>query len=572
VANVAPTSEEAPAPAAELCGSADAIAYRCVCGELIQPGPQGDAVCPCCGRQYARDVLVASGADTVSLSSSRQAAVALPLAVSEEGATEFLVGDAPVAPTASLVDAGVRSAASTEAAAPANDAMHGRRFQHFRVLGRVGGGGMGTVFRALDESLQRHVALKVLRRDRSKSDDDRWNRLVLEARAQARVNHPNIVHIYYIGSDGELPFLAMEFVSGPTMADRLRQGPLPYVEVVAIALQLVDALAQAHAFGIVHGDIKPSNILQVAPGVVKLSDFGMAFEAVEGGAMVKGGTPFYLSPEAAAGLSRDFRSDLYSLGVTLFELTFGRLPYRLSNRSLKECLDAHLSRVPEFPEPWPAEVPRAWGAVLQCLLAKRPEQRFGSFAELRAELVKLRPLTRVPAARMTRGIAWGLDLILLIVVPTLIGEIATIRMPVARQPNLLPVLVRFFQWLLVALYVLLQGRTGSSPGKRLLQLQIADGFGLRPATRVLTLRGLLQVFWLVPPTLIRAFSDWAGLVRLVDLACGTWMVVNIVLVLVARRALHDYICATEVVLPTPGAEPSSRVPGDGRATRLTGIG
>src|SRR5205823_2027653 len=151
---------------------------------------------------------------------------------------------------------------------------------------------------ALDESLQRYVALRVIRDGNRRLDD----RLIQEARAQARVNHPHVVHIYYVGHTGEYPFFAMELVKGPTLSQRLQQGPLRFADVVRVALQAVSALEQAIRFDIVHGDIKPGNILEADPQTIKISDFGLARRVAEGdeGSGISG-TPEYMAPERVRG-------------------------------------------------------------------------------------------------------------------------------------------------------------------------------------------------------------------------------------------------------------------------------
>jgi serine/threonine protein kinase len=337
--------------------------------------------CPACGRKYAATVLGDAATQIVS-----------PGALCGEG-----------------------SPAPELAAQAPPDPHRGEVLGHFRILAEIGHGGMGTVYRALDESLQRYVALKVVRAvDATAADSRHIQRLLQEAIAQARVNHPNIVHIYYVGRDGNTPFFAMELVNGPTLARRLADAPLPFAEVVDMAGQLAEALRHAADYDVVHGDIKPGNVLLAGPHTVKLSDFGLARRLSEMTDPAAGivGTPNYLAPEAVQGAPPDVRSDLYSLGVTLFEMTFGRLPYSFTGSGLRERFRAHQEAAIEFPDPWPKTLPEGWRAVLARLLAKDPEARYQDYAELLEDLRRLRPVVRPAAGRVPRGLAWLVDLAL----------------------------------------------------------------------------------------------------------------------------------------------------------------
>ena len=329
--------------------SLQTLSYRCVCGESFDVHrEQAAACCPKCNRHYTAEALHSAAAETLSL--GHDDAISLrPLAAPEADSQQ--------------------------------DERIGQQFDHFRIVSVLGRGGMGAVYKALDESLQRYVALKVIHTNENSADgSSRAGRIVEEARAQARVSHPNVVHIYYVGREESSPFFAMELVSGPPLSTRLAKGPLPFADVVTIALQVVDALDQAAAFDIVHGDIKPSNILYAGPSLVKLSDFGLAQRLSRVDEQTSGivGTPDYLSPEAANGEPLIQQSDMYSLGVTLFQLSFGRLPYPEETNSLIEKLETHKHAAVEFPDPWPVSVPEPWRDLLQRLLAKGPSDRFTS--------------------------------------------------------------------------------------------------------------------------------------------------------------------------------------------------
>ena len=211
--------------------SQNTIGYRCVCGTTIEIDATMPGRCGTCGRPYGGAVADPSLSMTIGM---------------------------PVVP----VDA--------------EDEMTGTSLDHFTITDRLGGGGMGTVYRALDESLQRYVALKVLRAGGEGSTGSlQVERLLQEARAQARISHPNVVHIYFVSRDEQLPYLAMELVPGDTLKQRLESGPLAYGQVVEVGLQIATALAESAKLDIVHGDIKPANILLSGP-VANLSDFGLA--------------------------------------------------------------------------------------------------------------------------------------------------------------------------------------------------------------------------------------------------------------------------------------------------------
>lgn len=277
----------------------------------------------------------------------------------------------------------------------------GRRFGPYEILARLGGGGMGVVYRAWDERLHREVALKILR-DTYQPPDVR-QRFLIEARAASALNHPHICTIFDIGQQDDDPYLVMELIEGMTLKERINLGAPPVEDLVRYAIETADALAAAHAKHIVHRDIKPENIfLQRQPNErhqVKVLDFGLAKIRDEGGGkrMARAlditsvgltvGTLAYMSPEQARGEPLDARSDLFSLGVVMYEMATRRVPFRGQNSAV--MLVELLRHEPEPIRNWNEGIPRALDKLVMRLLAKDRASRFQSAVELREALRKL---------------------------------------------------------------------------------------------------------------------------------------------------------------------------------------
>jgi tRNA A-37 threonylcarbamoyl transferase component Bud32 len=256
----------------------------------------------------------------------------------------------------------------------------------YRLVRRIAAGGMGEVWEADDTVLGRRVALKVLVEELA-ADDRATRRFVREARATARLAHPNVARVYDFGRDGGAPFLVMELLEGETLAGRLAAGPLPPAEAVRVAAAVADALDAAHQRGIVHRDVKPSNVMLTPGGDVKVMDFGIAAAAGETHSTTGSGlyaTIAYVSPERVAGEPATPASDVYSLGAVLYELLCGRPPFTGGSPALVARAHLHDPPVPVRQlAPW---VPPRLAEACEAALAKDPAARPSSAAALAAQL------------------------------------------------------------------------------------------------------------------------------------------------------------------------------------------
>src|SRR5207253_1619434 len=269
----------------------------------------------------------------------------------------------------------------------------------------LGSGGMGAVYRALDPSLDRYVAIKVL----THRDPRYVERFRREAQVLARIGHPAIIQIYEIvGSDDDTidPYIVMEYFDGQPLDLLLKQGPLAHLQVISVVRQCADGLRRAHANNIVHRDIKPGNIMMSAAGEVKILDFGVAKlrdakKDLTGEAVL--GTPYYMSPEQATGYAIDARSDIYSLGITAFQLLTGRKPFEAKSK-----VDVMLMQV-KTPLPQIAQFvscdERVVG-IVEKMCAKKPAERYPSCDELIASIDARPGGARRWRPRDRLGVAW----------------------------------------------------------------------------------------------------------------------------------------------------------------------
>ena len=284
--------------------------------------------------------------------------------------------------------------------------MIGKKISHYNVTEKLGAGGMGEVYRATDTKLNRDVALKVLPEEFAR-DAQRMARFKREAQVLASLNHPNIAAIYGLEQEGDTQAIALELVEGPTLAERIAQGPLPLKEALEMARQIAEALEAAHEKGVIHRDLKPANvkIKEDGPaaggaGTVKVLDFGLAkaLEPLKGettldhsptvseAATLAGtllGTVAYMSPEQARAKPADRRADIWAFGVVLFEMLTGQRPFR--GGTVSDIITSILSREPDWGE-LPAKIPPPVRRVLRRCLAKNTKDRLHHIADARIEL------------------------------------------------------------------------------------------------------------------------------------------------------------------------------------------
>ena len=312
----------------------------------------------------------------------------------------------------------------------ADIALAGCTLSHYYIAEKLAQGGMGTVWRAMDTNLRREVALKVLPGNRAFDIE----RFLHEGRTASALNHPNIVTIYEANSAGGIHFIAMELVRGETLAERLQAGRVPPREALRIAVQVADALAHAHAAGVVHRDLKPANIMITRAESVKVLDFGIAKQQpLVAGALaddtplitapgVRRGTMAYMSPEQLLAEEVDARSDIFSFGIVLYEMLTGHRPFASGKSS---PLRAVLEETPSAPRTLAPEVPHRLERIMLRCLEKDPKDRYQTAAELGSDLRSLLPATQRPRPRTLWYVAAMIALVIVVMagIPRVRSEI-----------------------------------------------------------------------------------------------------------------------------------------------------
>jgi uncharacterized RDD family membrane protein YckC len=442
-------------------------------------------------------------------------------------------------------------------------ASAGRRLAHFRLERLLGKGGMGEVWLAQDLALDRPVAVKLLVRDVS-DDPGLRERFFREARAQARVHHPNVGHIYYIGEDDGQLFFAMEYIEGESLQDRIgRAGPLSVAEALACCREAALGLREACRMGFTHRDVKPSNLMLDKHGHVKLVDFGIVKRDREGGDVALTadtggvvGTPLYMAPEQAKSGEVDHRSDIYALGATLHHLLAGKPPFQ--GATALQLVSKHLTEPrPHLPAATRGR-DRGVDDLIDRMMAKEPAERFQDYDDLIAAVDQISPAASKPAGVWVRGFAAFVDFLLVIIASALLAlaSSALVGLPEPVDDLLL--------FAIVAVYGIgATGRWGRTAGKALLELEVVpEGRVGRPGWRRAALRFLAQVgpFFLgVGVVHVRDLVDEEGVTGLILVFAGIGLMVTPLLlgalaVLRAdRRTLWDRVAGSRVRYRPGGA-------------------
>jgi serine/threonine-protein kinase len=268
--------------------------------------------------------------------------------------------------------------------------MEASKLGRYAIQSELGRGAMGVVYKATDTALERTVAVKTVNMSLERDGAEKYEaRFYQEARAAGSLNHPNIVTVYDVGKEGNVAYMAMEFIQGAELRSLLAEGrALPVSQAVSIAAQVAEGLAYAHEHGVVHRDIKPANIMVLADGPVKITDFGIARmranndELTQSGMML--GSPKYMSPEQVIGKRADHRSDIFSLGVIVYEMLSGGAPF--SGENVTALMYQIVNFAPPAPSAVNPAVPELLNFIVAKMLAKPLEERYQSAAELANDL------------------------------------------------------------------------------------------------------------------------------------------------------------------------------------------
>jgi len=356
------------------------------------------------------------------------------------------------------------------------DLVPGARFGAYRLIRQLGKGGFAEVWEAASEVNHRHVALKVLTELRAESARA-LERFQQEGRIAASLANPRCVYVFDSGTHAGFPYIAMELVTGGTLADKITHGPLEPRAAVDVVLDVLEGLESAQQAGILHRDIKPSNVFLDSGGRAKIGDFGISkslevdSHLSQTGAFL--GTPYYASPEQIAAEPLDLRSDLYSVGAMLYEVVTGKLPYAGTNASA--VLAQVLTRDPAPFSQHATVVPVGLQRVILRLLAKAKEKRFQSYAQLRAALLPLSSRGLAAAGLARRFGAIAVDLLLFLPLGVVLG---TLELSRGLQSELVSGIVALLEFVY---FTLTERYWGGSVGKRLLGLRVTSADGMTPS-------------------------------------------------------------------------------------------
>jgi eukaryotic-like serine/threonine-protein kinase len=510
------------------------VLRKCNCGQDVAVTANMTTACPRCGFVF-------------NVEANSEVAEAITVEVNEDGEIDH------------------HNFSTGPGAAFRNGQLSGVMMGHFLLEDVLGSGGMGSVYRALDTSLQRYVAVKVINDVKyGSSQQPLTSAIVREAVAQARLNHPNVVTIYYVGRTLAEPFLAMELIEGSTLRERLNEGAIPYAVAIRLTMQLVRALEHASRINIVHGDVKPNNLLLDSNDNVKLSDFGLACSTLETtNNRPISGTPAYMAPELFSSREASIQSDMYAVGVTLFEMIFGRLPYTVTGNSARDHMNAHESATIEYPDVWPRALPIELKEVVNRLLAKSPDKRYANYTDVLEDLQRIRPVTTTVAGVALRAVAFAIDQVVLLA--CFIPFAIPIYLTTLEMTNYDRYGDMFRPWIwLIALFALVVPvghfawiRGGHRTfGRYLFQLRVTEQHGLELPRHPATIRGIMRnaPAWMLPLGLLLGMYFYvADEITYVLLLSYLLIEVIFVVTSVTRQSLHDVLCHSQVVLDSKPA-------------------
>ena len=447
----------------------------------------------------------------------------------------------------------------------------GGRFGPYRILRLLGRGGMGVVYEAEEQETGRRIALKVLGRQfDSPSDRARFLR---EGRLAASINHPNSVYVYGTEEIDGTPTIAMELVSGGTLQERIRnQGPMPVPVAVDAILQIIAGLEAAQAIGILHRDVKPGNCFEDADGTIKIGDFGLSISSAaraEANITSTGttvGTPAFCSPEQLRGDELNIRSDMYSVGITLFYLLTGRVPFEGHN--IAQLTANVLEKQAPSPRDFRKDIPKGLAGVILRCLAKQPTDRLKSYHDLRQALAPYTSTAPTPATLSLRFLAGMLDMSSLSIIGTLavwlaLGNPFAFMFSLAeRWPVALAMLCTTFV-LAVCYYGFFEGIWGAGIGKAICRLRVVGPNRTPPGFLPAFLRALLFVvlppipFWIIYGLVYgadnRAYMSASPVIQF-TMGMTFYVMLALLFCTVRRRngfaAVHDLATKTRVISRT----------------------
>lgn len=466
----------------------------------------------------------------------------------------------------------------------------GSQLGPYRIRRLVGHGGMGVVYEAEESESGRRVALKVIQQKLSSSRDRK--RFLREGRLAASINHPNCVYVFGTEEINDIPVIAMEFVTGGTLEDRLQgEENQPVAKTIDAVLEVIAGLEAAQAKGILHRDIKPLNCFEDEEGRIKIGDFGLSMSTVaraetlvtESGALV--GTPAYCPPEQLRGEDLDARTDMYAVGVMLYQLLTGRLPFE--GKSMPQLIANTLEKHALSPRHYRKDIPSGLAKIILRCLEKQPSDRYRNYADLRRALVPYSSTAPTPATLWLRLLAGLLDQLLLsflsqMVVILCFGSSFVLFDRILENPEgawliILPSLAAITMY-----FALTEWRWGASMGKAICRLRVVQAHGGFPSPGQSLVRAACYVLLPVLPSWIVAIGDPLVLYKpspLNFLFSGIYHFLIAMLFITARRrngyaALHDRLTHTRIIsrstttaLASPSVSATTPEP-DNMSTRI----